>query len=347
MYTRGRPRIAGRWRSVFVVLITSAVAIGSVGIAPNAHADESEIAAARQRANAAAQELSDAETALANTLDSFDNLSARRSKIVDKQAALAVDAKRVIVQQYVRPATSSVLDEDLTKSVRMAVLAEVALGTTNDAVAEFRASLGDLATVAKQLDASGKQRDQLVKDLATKRKNLEHELALLEEAEAKRQQAAAIQRQRDQALQDARDRLSRGEAGFGNSPIAFGDWICPVQGALSFVDDFGVPRPGGRKHHGVDIMAAQGTLLVAPVSGDLSYASESLGGNTYWLQGDDGLVYYGAHLESTGIGGHVQAGVVIGTVGITGDATAYHLHFQIGQPGGGWYNPYSTLAAHC
>jgi murein DD-endopeptidase MepM/ murein hydrolase activator NlpD len=79
----------------------------------------------------------------------------------------------------------------------------------------------------------------------------------------------------------------------------------------------------------------------------VSFAEESLGGRTFWEYGDDGLVYYGAHLEKYGYSGHVEAGVVVGTVGITGDATAYHLHFQIGSNGGGWYNPYATLLQYC
>ncbi len=337
-----------RTHVVFAALfVTATMVITTFGFTPAAHADEGEIAAARARANKASQALSDAETELANALDSIDNLAARREQLIARQQSLADEAKRVIVQRYVRPASSSVFDEDISRSARVAVLTAVALGTTTDAVAEFKATLSDLASVAKQLDSASKQRDELRKSLVTKRANVERELALLEEAEAKRQEAAAVQRQREAALQDARDRLSKGDFGAGNSPIASGDWICPVQGAVSFVDDFGVPRPGGRKHHGVDMMAQQGTLLVSPVSGELSYASEDLGGNTYWLQGDDGLVYFGAHLENLGTGGRVDAGVVIGTVGITGDATAYHLHFQIGEPGGGWYNPYSTLTQYC
>ena len=334
--------------AVFVALILAATLVAtSVGFVAPARADEGEIADARARANRASQELSDAETELANALDSIDNLTARRGQIISRQQSLADEAKAIIVQRYVRPTTSSVFDEDISRSARLSVLSAVALGTTGDAVAEFKATLSDLAAVAKTFDQASKRRDEIRKSLAEKRLNVEHELALLEEAEARRQEAIAVQRQREAALQDARDRLSKGDFGAGNSPIASGQWICPVQGAVSFVDDFGVPRPGGRKHHGVDMMAPQGTLLVSPVSGELSYASEDLGGNTYWLQGDDGLVYFGAHLENLGNGGRVDAGVVIGTVGITGDATAYHLHFQIGEPGGGWYNPYSTLAQYC
>src|ERR687897_2495509 len=48
------------------------------------------------------------------------------------------------------------------------------------------------------------------------------------------------------------------------APAAF---VCPVQGAASFVDSFGAARSGGRTHQGVDMMAASGTPTVAPASG--------------------------------------------------------------------------------
>src|SRR5262245_42525222 len=39
----------------------------------------------------------------------------------------------------------------------------------------------------------------------------------------------------------------------GPEPAA-GGLVCPVQGAVSFVDSFGAPRSGGRAHQGVDMM---------------------------------------------------------------------------------------------
>ena len=54
------------------------------------------------------------------------------------------------------------------------------------------------------------------------------------------------------------------------------DIVCPVAGAVEFVDSWGAPRSGGRRHQGVDMMSVHGTPVVAPVSGLVSYRSSRL-----------------------------------------------------------------------
>jgi hypothetical protein len=111
--------------------------------------------------------------------------------------------------------------------------------------------------------------------------------------------------------------------------------VCPVAGPTSFIDTWLAPRPGGRQHLGVDMFARAGTPVVAPATGLLESADNSVGGLAFRVWGDDGTYYYGAHLSShaTAIG-RVPAGAIVGYVGNTGDArtTAPHLHFEI-HPG--------------
>jgi peptidoglycan LD-endopeptidase LytH len=130
--------------------------------------------------------------------------------------------------------------------------------------------------------------------------------------------------------------------------ITGGSWICPVAGPSAFGDTFGAPRPGGRRHEGVDMMSPYGTPVVAVVSGFADMRQTSLGGNSISLAGDDGNRYFYAHLSSwEGSSRNVAAGEVVGYVGHTGDTTANHLHFEIHPGGGAAVDPYPTVRQHC
>jgi peptidoglycan LD-endopeptidase LytH len=132
--------------------------------------------------------------------------------------------------------------------------------------------------------------------------------------------------------------------------LGSGSWICPVQGPRAFSDDFGDPRSGGRSHQGNDIMAPRGTPVVASVAGTVKGHNSSLGGISYYLNGDDGNTYFGTHLDRlSGASGRVAAGTVIGYVGSTGNASASapHLHFEMHPGGGRAVNPYATLRKFC
>ena len=129
-----------------------------------------------------------------------------------------------------------------------------------------------------------------------------------------------------------------------------GGWLCPVQGPRSFSDTWGNARSGGRRHQGTDIMSPRGTPVVASVSGTVRGSSSSAGGVSYYLSGDDGVTYFGAHLDRfAGVTGRVERGTVLGWVGSSGNARggASHLHFEMNPGGRGAVNPYATIAAHC
>ncbi|HSH62181.1 MAG TPA: M23 family metallopeptidase [Acidimicrobiales bacterium] len=128
-------------------------------------------------------------------------------------------------------------------------------------------------------------------------------------------------------------------------------WLCPVQdGRVDFSDGWGDPRPGGRRHVGVDLFAFRGTRVVASVGGTLVHESGSRAGLAYRLRGDDGNEYYGAHLHSLATRpGRIERGALIGTVGSTGNAmgTTPHLHFEIHPGGVGPVNPIYTVQRWC
>jgi hypothetical protein len=139
------------------------------------------------------------------------------------------------------------------------------------------------------------------------------------------------------------------------APLGGGGILCPVAGPTSFTDTWLAPRSGGRLHQGVDMFAAHGTPVVAPVAGIAEQSNSTLGGLGFRLWGDDGNYYYGAHLASFGPHwGRVEAGTLLGYVGNTGNArsTPPHLHFEIhpsrspGDPAAA-VNPTPAVSAVC
>lgn len=127
----------------------------------------------------------------------------------------------------------------------------------------------------------------------------------------------------------------------------------PVRGACWFSDTWLAARSGGRRHMGVDVIAAHGTSVRAVVDGRLTSRVWDIpgrrSGNAWTLTGADGTTYFYAHLLDFAPGFHtgswVRAGDIIGFVGATGNATFPHLHFEVHPGGGGAVNPYPYLLA--
>lgn len=134
------------------------------------------------------------------------------------------------------------------------------------------------------------------------------------------------------------------------APEPAGGFVCPVAGAVAFTNDWGQPRSGGRRHQGTDLLSPRGTPVVASSSGTVRGHQSSLGGVSYYLEGDDGNTYLGTHLDSlSGAAGRVDRGAVLGWVGNSGNARGgpTHLHFEVHPGGGGPTNPYPILSGSC
>ena len=135
-------------------------------------------------------------------------------------------------------------------------------------------------------------------------------------------------------------------------PAPPGTMVCPVDGATTFRDSWGEPRPGGRGHTGVDMMSPIGTPLVAIENGVIINMNwHYAGGIGITVSGDSGDDWYYAHLNgyAAGIqnGSRVAAGQLIGYVGETGNAAAPHLHLAHILPSGQYVNPYPVVASLC
>lgn len=127
----------------------------------------------------------------------------------------------------------------------------------------------------------------------------------------------------------------------------------PVQGACWYTDTWGAPRPNGRTHEGVDIIANTGKFVYAADHGTLTRQYRSgvdlLAGNGWRLTRADGTYFFYAHLDTFAaglqVGSAVRAGQILGTVGMTGYAGAPHLHFEVHPGGGAAVNPTAIVRA--
>ena len=127
----------------------------------------------------------------------------------------------------------------------------------------------------------------------------------------------------------------------------------PVQGPCFFVDTWGAPRSGGRRHEGVDIIAHQGLWVYAATAGTLTKqyidAPGRLAGNGWRLTADDGTYFFYGHLSTfaagLSVGSKVSTGQIIGQIGSTGSSSTPHLHFEVHPGGGAAVNPTPVVKA--
>lgn len=123
--------------------------------------------------------------------------------------------------------------------------------------------------------------------------------------------------------------------------------IYPV-GKCTITQVFGVnPRDykkyGLAGHNGVDWAVPEGTAVLAAESGIISKAAFDAGGYGNYVEIDhlNGLRTIYAHLQTTEarVGQLINAGMIVGRSGSTGNSTGPHLHFTVkvkGQEANGY-----------
>ncbi len=242
----------------------------------------------------------------------MDRAASRDIADLDRLQAVSREMDRLKLELVDSRAEVEVLEAKAAELVdRQAALSDEAKDTYNNASAAEQRAIDNLAKERRELQA-----------------------------------AVALKKARDVAAANAKSGTAA-----GLPPAATPGFYCPVQGGASFIDSWGFPRSGGRRHKGVDMFNSRNTPLVAVVDGRVKFSSNSLGGlSTHLYAG--GTTYYYTHLEKhpTNIssGQNVKAGTVIGYLGNSGNAryTSPHLHFEI-RPNNVAINPYPTVRHYC
>ncbi|HEX5614258.1 MAG TPA: peptidoglycan DD-metalloendopeptidase family protein [Acidimicrobiia bacterium] len=342
------------------------------------------------RAQTTEEQLREARRELTRVQGEADELAARYEVAYTRQAELETEVLRLRADLEAKESEARVLrravneraataykqsgslafvpalfEPDILAMERRVRLFENANAVGNETLDRLGAVTEDLGVRREQLDAAlADQRvavDQLARDSAELqdrleamqelRSRLEDELAA-EEAAARAAAAAERARQEAEArrLAELRRNQQQDDDDPDTTPTPDADIVCPIRGAVSFVDSWGAPRSGGRRHQGVDLMSPFGTPNVAVVSGTVSHKSGNLSGLGVYLYGDDGNTYYYFHLQSyEGSGGRVEQGEVVGYTGDTGNAQggAPHTHFEYHPGGGAAVNPYPLVRPVC
>jgi len=129
-------------------------------------------------------------------------------------------------------------------------------------------------------------------------------------------------------------------------------FVPPLLGMLVVTSPFGMrvhPITGEKtEHHGVDLVAAAGTPVMAVARGVVVWRGNKLGyGNCVVLRHGTHLSTIYGHLSHIGVdtGQSVGKGEVIGLSGSTGFSTGPHLHFEV-RNNGTPVNPLPLLASN-
>lgn len=141
--------------------------------------------------------------------------------------------------------------------------------------------------------------------------------------------------------------------------VTYANHRFPLAGEFSWGNAgsrFGAARDGHR-HQGQDLSAAEGTPIVAPHAGVISWISYQAAGAGHYLvldsAGED-RDYVFMHLKAGSInvrkGEKVETGKLLGKVGNSGRSFGAHLHFEVWtgghwQSGGHPIDPYPLLRA--
>lgn len=195
----------------------------------------------------------------------------------------------------------------------------------------------------RALDGLALQRQNLLAVADNERQSVSHEVAQLDDMSESEEASLEALIRAKQAEEEARRLAARRAAQLAGEalppePGAPGQLAWPVSGPITSPFGMRVHPVYGRPilHKGIDIAAPSGTTIGAAADGRIIVASyQGDCGNMVAIDHHGGLSTIYCHMSQifVGVGQDVQRGQAIGAVGMTGDATGPHVHFQVMQAG--------------
>jgi murein DD-endopeptidase MepM/ murein hydrolase activator NlpD len=331
-----------------LALVLAASPVAQAGPLTDARSRQRALRAELQQATA---ELQDTETRLALA---DDRLAADRGQLESARRQLATSRTAVAGQVAAMYRSggllvaSALLEQDAEAVPDRVELATVLVSRQAQTIADAQvAQTAYQATLGRV--TQGYERAKALRDRA--RRAVRRLEASLEEAQALEARLVRLERQR-QARQRPADPPPAQAAPARAAPASRGGIACILPRPYSYVDSWGAARSGGRSHQGTDVMAPHGAEVYAYTAGVVSRESTSTnGGIQLYLQGDDGVEYFYAHLSRYAVpaGTRVRAGQLVAYNGQTGNArfTAPHLHFEVHPGHGAAVNPYPWVKRAC
>lgn len=340
-----------------ILMTTLALLLGAAALtaAPVWADTEAELDAAKERLDSAraaltevTREWQETEARLATARDAVAQARAEIDRLEDELAAIQKNLNDRVAAAFMSSGSRSigaVLTSDSIQDAadRLQYTQSVVQGDA-DLATQVAVTTEDLRRQEARLQLAARQEARAAADLETQKDQIDERVQELNDVVAELEAELEAEQQRA---------LNLGGNGTGGAGGDVPDvsitgtgaiQTCPVAGPTSFVDSFGDPRPGGRTHEGIDLIAAYGTPVVAVAPGTTSTAG-SIGGLGAVVQHANGDWTFYAHLSSYGAQGSVSAGTVIGYVGPGNGVN--HLHFEYHPSGGAAVNPYAALVAVC
>ena len=237
--------------------------------------------------------------------------------------------------RFIIKANEATIRERQVAAARVTSIESALLG----AQAELQSQQTQAGQQHQALTALANERENLLAAAHAEQNTAQAQVVQYEEMSAAEEAALEVLIRQKQAEEEARreaERRARQLAGEPVAPIsgAPGSVMWPVSGPIT--SGFGMRNHPvfGRfiMHAGIDIAASQGTTVAAAASGRIilaQYAGNC--GNMITIDHGGGMATNYCHLSQifVGVGQDVERGQAIGAVGMTGDATGPHLHFEV------------------